>query len=112
MGPLAREIQGTIGMAIEGRAPLDELSNEGGTIGHENVHGLLVAQAIARANRVGGVPRDRVVGGHCGRNTTLGESRTACAGIGFRQHEHAALGRELDGGPQPCDTAADDEEIG
>ena len=98
-------------MAVEGRAPLDELSNEGGPVRDEDVHGLLVAQAVAGAHRVS-VKGDRVVGGHGSGNAALRESRAACARIGLRQHEHTASGRELDGGAQPCDTAADDEEIG
>ena len=111
VGSLSREVEGAVGMAIEGRAPLDELSNEVGAIRDEDIHGSLVAQTSTRANRVGGMKLDRVVGRDGRRNAALREPRTARARIGFRQHEHAAFRRELDGGAQPGNTTTDDEEI-
>ena len=99
-------------MAIESRAPLDELLDKGGTVRDEHVDSALIAQAGASADRVSGVQGHRVVCGDGGGNSPLRKPRAAGARIGLRQDEHAAHGRELNGRAQARNTAADDQKIG
>jgi hypothetical protein len=108
----AGKVEPPVGMSIEGRAPLDELANERRPFGRENLDGLLVAQTVPSTNRVGRVHRHRVVVGHCGSNTALGEPRASSTRVRFGQHEDAARGGQLDRGSQAGDATADDEEIG
>src|SRR5205823_191809 len=89
-----RDAAGSV--AIEPRSPFDELAYVARAILDEHADGRLVAHSIARANRVGGVQRGRVVVSDRGRDAALRVAGVALAGICLGEDQHAAGGRERD----------------
>jgi hypothetical protein len=109
---LAREIERAVRLAIERRPPVDQLAHVARPLVDEDADGVVVAEAVAGGNRVGEVQRRRVVGADRRGDAALRVAGAAGAGIGFRQDEHAAVRRELDGRAQAGNAAADDEIVG
>jgi hypothetical protein len=99
-------------LAVEARAPFDQLEGAGRSLFHENAHRRLVTQPVPRHERVlvvqrhlvvvrehGGEPALRLVGGRIG-GAVLGQDGDA-----------ASRGGDGDGGAQTGNTAADDESV-
>ncbi len=98
-------------VAIEPRAPLDELARIARPLVAEHANGALVAQAVARNHRVGGVQLGRVVFADCCGDAALRVLGVAFGWIGFRDDDDVAGRRQLDRRAEPRDSAADDYEV-
>ena len=77
----------------------------------QHAHRRLVAQAVAGADRVGGVQRRAVVVAHRRGDAALRVAGVAFGGFRLGEDEHAARRREPDRGAQAGDAAADDHEV-
>ena len=98
-------------IAIEARAPVDELAHVADAVLDQHAHRRLVAQAVARRHRVLEVLLRRVVLADRSGNAALCISGIALGRIGLREDGDGAVLGEIDRGAQPGDTAADDEEV-
>ena len=98
-------------IAIEARAPLEQLVDVADAVLDQHVDRGLDAQAIARGDGVGGVLLGRVAGADGGGNAALRVAGVAFGGIGLGEDEHVAGQREIGGGAKAGDAAADDQEI-
>ena len=96
---------------LEARAPVEQLAHVRRPLLDEHAYGLLVAQPVARANRVGRVQLRTVVVADRRGDAALRVAGVALVRIGLRQHGDAPGRRERDGRPQSRDAAADDQEI-
>ena len=95
---------------IKGNPEAHQIANAGRALGTEHVHGGRMAQAAARAQSVGDVLGDTVVGEHRGGNTALGEASVAVfqPGLGDQGNLRAGAGSYCR--DEPSDTAADDDD--
>ena len=98
-------------VAIETRAPVDELAHVAHAVVNEHAHRGFEAQAIARGNGVGGMQIGMVVVADGGRNAALRVTGIALVGIRLGEDDDVAGGGEVRGGAQAGDAAADHEEI-
>ena len=98
-------------VALEARAPVEQLAHVHGPLLDEHADGLLVAQPVARANRVGRVQLGAVVLADRRGDAALRVSGVALVRIGLRQHGDAPGRRERDGRSQSRNSAADDQKI-
>ena len=96
---------------LEARAPVEQLAHVRGPLLDEHAYGLLVAQPVARANRVGRVQLRAVVVADRRGDAALRVAGVALVRIGLGQHGDAPGRRERDGRPQSRDAAADDQEV-
>src|SRR5689334_297724 len=80
---LAAERQLTRPVAIETRAPLDQLMDVAHAVFHQHVDGLFYAQSITGIDRVGGVLRRRVAGADRGGDAALRVAGVAFSGTGL-----------------------------
>ena len=101
-----------LGIAIERGAPLHQLAHVARTVFDEHRDRALVAQSVARGDRVGEMQRRAVVGPDGGGDAALRVAGVSGARTRLRQHEHVAGAVERRGGAQRRDAAADNEEIG
>ncbi len=111
VGGLEAERQLARRVAIEPRAPLDQLAHVPRAFLDEHAHGRLVAQSVAGANRVASMERGAVVGTDRGGNAALRVAGVALGRVGLGQNQHAAGWRERNRGAQSGDAAADDDEV-
>src|SRR6185436_11734129 len=109
---LASAGQLAVGVAIEARAPVEQLLHVRRPFLDEHAHGVLVAEAVAGLDGVGGVERGTVVAAERDGNAALGVAGVAFGGFALRENQDAADGREGNRRAQPGDAAADDHEIG
>ncbi len=91
---------------IEASAEGGELAYAVRALGHQDAHGLDVAQSGARGERVGEMQLGRVGLGERGCDTALRVARGGVRELTFGQHEHrqASTGR-VERGRQPRDAA-------
>jgi len=99
-------------VTIEGRAPVEQLTDIARTVLYEHVDGLGAAEPVARLHRVAGVELRRVVGANRRGDAALRVAGVALARIGLGEHQHVAHLGERDRGTKAGDAAADDEEVG
>ena len=107
---LAPERGTSVRVAIEPRAPLEQLADVDHAFFDQHADGRFIAEAVAGADGVGGVEGRAVIVAHRRRDAALRVSGVALAGLGFGENQRAAGAREADGGAQSGDPAADDEE--
>jgi hypothetical protein len=98
--------------AVKLGAPADQLFDDRGAFFHQRVHGGLVAQAVARHQRVLLMQLHFVVIAQRGRDPALRVLRTRFLPIALGEHEDLTGGGQLDSGAQPGHTGANDQEIG
>ena len=106
-----RERQFAVRVAVEPRAPLDQLARVTRPLLAEHADGALVAQAVARDHRVVRVQLGRVVCADRRGDAALRVLGVAFAGIGFRDDDDVAGRRQLNRRAEPRDSAADDYEV-
>ena len=80
-----------VGIAIEARAPLDQLADVARAVLDEHLHGPLVAQPVAGGDRVGGVQRRRIVGADRGGDAALRVAGVALAWLRLGQDRGRGL---------------------
>src|SRR5262249_40657114 len=107
----ASEFEAALSVPIELGAPLDELAHVARSLFDQHAYRVLVAQAIAGANRVCRVQLRAVVVANGGGDAALRVAGVALAGIGLGENENASGRRERDRGAKPRDAAADDREV-
>ncbi len=98
-------------LAVELRAPLDELLNRRGAFLHQRAHRRAVAQAVSRVQRVPLVQFHLIVVAQ-----SDGDPALRIFGGGFpeavlRHHQHLARLGQLDGGAQPGHSGSNDEKV-
>ena len=98
-------------IAIEPGAPRHQFPDVLRTVFDEDLNGPFVAEPIPRRHRVGGVELGGIIGAHRGSDPALGVAGVALARLRFRQDQNVAGTRELGGGTERSDAAADDDEI-
>jgi hypothetical protein len=98
-------------LAIEFRAPLDQLLNRGRRFLHEQVDRLHVAEAVAGIDRILLMQFDAVIIIQCGRNSALRIFGRRFSQRVFCNHEHAARFRQLNRGPHAGHAGSDHEKI-
>ena len=102
----------SVGVAIEARAPVDQLADVARALLDEHADGGLVAQAVAGADRVGGVQLGAVVGADRRGDAAL---RVAGVALGRRRPSSESstrpAGASAIAARRPGDAAADDEEV-
>ena len=98
-------------VAVEARTPVDELPHVARPLIDQHAHRRLVAQAVTRGQRVGGVQRGAVVVAEGGSDAALRVAGIAVEGLGLREDEHASGIRERNRGTQAGDAASDNEEV-
>ena len=108
----APERRPSVRVAIEARAPVDQLAHVARAFLDEHVDGRLVAQSVAGADRVRRVQRGAVVVADRRRDAALRVAGVALARIGLGEDGDAPGGRQRDGRAQSGDAAADDEKVG
>jgi hypothetical protein len=99
------------GIAIESRAPLDQLAHAARAVLDEDPDGSFVAQPIASREGVGRVQIRGVVRAHGGGNPALGVSGVAGSRFCLREDQHRARTGQLHGRAQSRYPAPDDEEV-
>ncbi len=104
---LQGECRRTVRGAIELGAPLHQLAHVARPFFDEDPDGPLVAQAIARGDRVGEVHRGAVVRPDSRGDAALRVSGVSCVRVRLGEHDHVASAFECRRGPQRGDTAAD-----
>ena len=100
-----------VGVAIEPRAPVDQLARIARPFVAEDANGALVAEAVARDHRVGGVQFGRIVFADRRGDAALRVLGVAFVRIGFRDDDDVAGRRQLNRRAEPRDSAADDYEV-
>ena len=100
-----------VSVAIEPRAPLDQLARIARSLVAEHAHGALVAEPVARDHRVARVEFRRVVFADRRGDAALRVLGVAFVRIGFRDDDDVAGRRQLDRRAEPRDSAADDDEV-
>ena len=100
-----------VGIAIEPRAHAEQFADVADAVLDQRGDGGFVAQAVARAQRVGRVQRRAVVVADGRGDAALRVAGVALGRIGLGQDEHAAGRRERDRRAQAGDAAADDDEV-
>ena len=98
-------------VAIEFRAPFDELAHVPRPVVHQHVHRLHPTEVVPCHHRVAGVELRRILVAHCSRNAALRVACIALARIGLGQDDDAAGLRQGERGAQTGDAAADHEEV-
>ena len=98
-------------VAIELRAPGNQLLDARRPLFHQDFHRIGITQAIAVAESVLQVQADFIFVAERG-NSTLGILRVGVGNFFFRQHEHTTSFRQFNRGPQARDTSADHYEVG
>ena len=98
-------------LAIERRAPLDQLLDRRGTFFDQRVHGTAVAQAVTRRHGVLLVQIDFIVIAERNGDATLGVFRGRFVQGVLGNNQHLARLRQFDGRAQTGHTGADNEEI-
>jgi hypothetical protein len=111
MGRFHPDRQLAIRLAVERGSPLDQLEYVAGAFLDQHLHRRRVAQPVAGGQGIGQVRRRRVTRGHGGGNPPLRVAGIPLPGPGFGEDEHPACRGQLHRGAQPCDAAADDEEV-
>ena len=111
VGRFAAERRLAAGVAIEARAPGEQLADVRGPCSTSTLHRRLVAQTVAGADRVARVQRRRVVVADRGRDAALRVSGVALGGFGLGENQDAACGGETDRRAQARDAAADHEKV-
>jgi hypothetical protein len=109
--PFASEGRPAVGLAIEGRAPLDQLRDVTWSLAHQQIDGDRVAQTVSRRDGVAGMELRRIVGSDGRRNPTLCVARVAFAWVGLGQDDDVASLRQRQRSAQASDAAANHEEI-
>ena len=108
---LAPERRTSAGIHVELRAPLGKLADVLHTLFNEHADRRLVTQPVARPHGIGRMKRRAVVVSDGGGDAALRVPGVALGRFGLRQDQHAAGGRQADGGAQSGDSASDDEKI-
>ncbi len=100
-----------VGLAVEPRAPLHQLADESRTVFDERPHRPLVAQAVARRQRVGGVKLRRISRSDRRGDPSLRVPGVAFVGLGFREDQHLSCRAEFRNRAQSRDATSDDEVV-
>jgi hypothetical protein len=108
---LTREGRRPAGVAIERRAPREQLDDVRGSLTDEHVDRIVIAEAVARGDRVLRMQRRRIVRAKSGGDATLCVAGIALGGIGFREDDDLSGFGEREGSAQSSDAAADHEEV-
>jgi len=108
---LASERELAVAVAIEARAPVDELAHVARSVPDQHVDRPLVAKPVAGAQRIRGVQRRAVVGADRDRDASLRVAGVAFFGIGLGEDENATRQRERDRGAETRNAAPDDDEV-
>ena len=106
-----RERRTAAAVAIEPRAPVDQLAHVARALVAQDRHRRRIAQPVAGAHRVSGMQRGAVVGADRRGDAALRVAGVAFGRVRLGQDQHPADRRERDRGAQARDTAADDDEI-
>ena len=107
----ARQVQGARAFLGEGDAKLAQPGDGGGGTFDHGARGVDVTQAAAGHQRVFDVLVQRVVCAQHGGHAPLGPAAGAVAQLTFGDHGHASPRRQQQGGGQPGQAAADDENV-
>ena len=97
--------------AIELRAPVDQILNGGGAFFDQRVDGVLVAESVARVERVLLVQRDLIVVAERHGDAALRVFGRGLAQGVFGDHENAAGLRQFDCRAQTGDAGANDQKV-
>ena len=97
--------------AIELRAPRHQFADEPRAVLDKDLDGPLVTQAVARRDRIGGVPFGAVTGSNGRRNSALCVTGVAFCGFCLGENEDIAVPGNLGGRAERGDAAADDEKV-
>ncbi len=107
----APQRKGASVVSLEPGPPRDQFADTLRAVLDQHAHGILVAQAVAGANRVGGVQRRAVVRSDRGCDTALCVARVAFRWFGLGEDKNVAGSGESHSGTQSGNAAADDHEI-
>ena len=111
VGPFDRQRQLAARVAIEPRAPIDQLADEPRPVLDQRLDRALVAQAVTGRKRVLCMERGRIARTDGGGDPALRMAGVPLAGLGLRQDQYIPDGTELGGGAQAGNAASDDEVI-
>ena len=112
VGRLARRRRPAIGVAIEARAPVQQLRDVGGTFLDERAHRVRLAEPVTGGERVLEVQARRIVVAHGHGDATLRPPRAALFRLALREDADLPPARERQRRAERSDAAAEYQEIG
>jgi hypothetical protein len=112
LSALSRQRQLAVGVAVEGGAEGDQLTQPVRALGAEDPYGVLVAEADARDEGVLQVVLGRVVRGERRGDAALRPPGRAGVDEHLRDEQDAAGGGGVQRGGEPCDPGADHDDVG